>query len=124
MYEIIRLKQGIFIILLIISFISCSREEYPVKIENENGIKVVMNPDYPKFKIKELKLEEVLSIGEEEGDMSNTFYRLYDINIDNKGNIYTLDSGDNMIRIFDKDGNFKNTFGRSGQGPGEFEYPC
>lgn len=125
MYEIIRLKQGIFIILLIISFISCSSSsnDYPIGITNESGIKVVMNPDYPKFKISEVILEEVLSIGEEEGDMNNTFYRLYDINIDNKGNIYTLDSGDKMIRIFDKDGNFKNIFGRVGQGPGEFEYP-
>ena len=79
-----------------------------------------MNPDYPKFKIKELKLEEILSIGEEYGDMNNTFYILKDINIDNKGNIYTLDRGDLIIRIFDKNGNFKNTFGRSGQGPGEF----
>ncbi|MFC1725170.1 6-bladed beta-propeller [candidate division KSB1 bacterium] len=123
MFDKISLKKSLFVILLIILFISCSSNEYPMDIKYENGIKVVNNPDFPKLKTKEVKQKELLSIGEEEGEKEYNFFRISDINIDGKGNIYVVDWSEREVRVFDKDGNFVKTIGRSGQGPGEFSEP-
>jgi hypothetical protein len=42
------------------------------------------------------------------------------VTCDPEGNIYVVDSGAQNIKKFDKDGRFLKTFGREGQGPGEF----
>jgi sugar lactone lactonase YvrE len=46
----------------------------------------------------------------------------WDIDIDNKGNIYLSDPEKGLIRVFDKDGNFITTFGRKGNSAGEFSW--
>jgi hypothetical protein len=89
------------------------------KIEYENGIKVVNNPDNPYFGELSLNLEEDLLIGNEK-DQNYMFYRARDIKIDSHGNIYVLDAGNHRVQKFDKDGNYLQTIGRKGQGPGEF----
>ena len=40
--------------------------------------------------------------------------------VDNDGNIIIADLRQNEIKIFDEDGNFINSFGQTGRGPGEF----
>ena len=118
-------KRCILIVLssIFFIFISCSSSsEYPVSITTENGIKTVINPDYPKYPT-DVELEEVLSIGEADGDINNTFYRLRDVNVDGQGVIYTVDIFDRIIRVFDNTGEFRNTIGKTGQGPGEFVEP-
>ena len=40
---------------------------------------------------------------------------------DKEGNLFILDSRDNNIKKFDKEGNYITTFGRKGQGPGEIQ---
>jgi hypothetical protein len=124
MLEKYNTKLRVLAAMTTVLFIFCSSDGYNVKITNENGIEVVVNPDYPKIESVTMKLEEVISIGEKDGDINNTFYRLNDINIDNKGNIFTVDVFDKIVRVFDNTGKFKNTIGRSGQGPGEFTEPA
>jgi DNA-binding beta-propeller fold protein YncE len=46
-----------------------------------------------------------------------------DIAISSKGFIYVLDSEDNNLKVFEKDGIFFKCIGRKGQGPGEFVRP-
>ena len=46
-----------------------------------------------------------------------------DMVISSEGLIYILDSKDNDIKVFEKDGSFLKCFGRTGQGPGEFGRP-
>ena len=118
-------KRCILIVLssIFFVFITCSSStDYPVSITTENGITTVINPDYPKYQT-DVELEEVLSIGEADGDIDHTFFRLNDVYVDDQGTIYTADWGDTRIRVFDSNGNFKTAFGKSGQGPGEFSYP-
>jgi sugar lactone lactonase YvrE len=43
--------------------------------------------------------------------------------VDAEGNLYVADTLNNRIQIFDADGNFVSTFGKSGDGPGYFARP-
>ncbi len=45
------------------------------------------------------------------------------IRVDGHGTIYVLDSKDMKVKMFGKDGSFIRSFGKAGQGPGEFQYP-
>lgn len=116
------------VIILLLFSLSCSKQrkiETPKwlgKIEYENRVKVVKNPNEAVYGELTLDLEEDLSIGNEE-DKNYIFYRVRDIELDNQRNIYVLDAGNYRIQKFDKSGNYLQTIGRKGQGPGEFETP-
>ena len=45
------------------------------------------------------------------------------ITIGDNGNTYFLDTKIQKVFVFDNSGKFINTFGRKGEGPGEFKYP-
>ena len=90
------------------------------KIEYENGVKVIKNPNEPLYGEIKFELEEDLSIGNEE-DENYMFYGVASINIDSEGNIFVSDRRNFRIQKYDKDGNYLQTIGRKGQGPGEFE---
>ncbi len=91
-------------------------------IEEENGVKVVKNPAEPMYGELALELEEDLAIGSLE-DENYSFYRIGGMAVDSQGNIYVVDSGNQRIQKYDKDGNYLQTIGRKGQGPGEFMRP-
>jgi len=121
-------RKLIWLILILFLFTFCSKKEkietpkWRGKIEYENGIKVIRNPEEPVFGELILELEEDLSIGNEE-DENYMFYRAYSIALDNENNIYVLDAGNHRIQKFDSEGAYLQTIGRKGQGPGEFERP-
>ncbi len=46
-----------------------------------------------------------------------------DICLDNKNSIYVCDVKGNNIKVLDSTGKFTKTVGRTGQGPGEFQWP-
>ena len=91
-------------------------------IEEENGIKVVNNPAEPLYGELVLELEEDLAIGSVD-DENTTFYQIGGIAVDSQGNMFVMDSGNQRIQKYDKDGNYLQTIGRKGQGPGEFMRP-
>jgi len=107
---------------------SCTREQTAEKakwtgeVEFKNGIKIVKNPSEPLYGEILLELEEDLSIGREDDD-NYLFYDPRNISVDDKRNIYILERGNHRIQKFDKDGQFLQTIGKDGQGPGEFERP-
>ena len=98
------------------------KAEWKGRIETENGVKVVKNPSDPLYGEIKLKIEEDLVLGSEK-DENYLFYRVWDIAVNDRGDIYVLDSGKYRIQKYDKDGRFLQTIGRQGQGPGEFERP-
>lgn len=114
---------GVLIFLVIIS-LACQKQKsgWQGKIEEENGIKVVRNPAEPYYGELTIELEEDLAIGSET-DENYMFYQAGSIAADNQGNIYVVDSGNQRIQKYDKNGNYLQTIGRKGQGPGEFERP-
>lgn len=92
------------------------------KIETIDGVKVVRNPNVPVYGEIKLELQEDLKIGRAD-DEKYLFYRLRGIDVDHEGNIYVADMSNYRIQKFDKTGKYLLTFGRKGQGPGEFDLP-
>ncbi len=48
------------------------------------------------------------------------FNQIRDFDVDTQGNFYFLDSGDSIVKVYDRNFRFKFSFGRQGSGPGEF----
>jgi hypothetical protein len=119
-----RFKLVLFILFIFVIAPACKKQkaEWQGTVEVENGVKVIENPDEPLFGELIFDLAEDLAIGNEK-DENYMFYRASDIELDNQDNIYLLDSGNCRVQKFDRNGNYLQTIGRKGQGPGEFENP-
>ena len=68
----------------------------------------------------EIELEEVFRLGGWDGGDDEFFGIIVDIEEDAEGNLYVLDSQLNEIKIYGPDGEYLNSIGREGEGPGEF----
>jgi hypothetical protein len=68
-----------------------------------------------------LKTKQLLSIryGKTKDDF---FIDIEDIKL-HQNKLYILDSKKHAVTVFDQNGKFINTFGKNGEGPGEFQYP-
>ena len=77
-------------ILIVITFYSQQQPQWKGIIGEENGVKVIKNPNEPLYGEIEFELEEDLSIGDEE-DENLAFYNMVRVEADSKGNIYVLD---------------------------------
>lgn len=82
-----------------------------------------MKPDPIPAQIKAITFEEELSIGVVEGDENYMFGSSVVFNVDDQGNIYATDWEFKHVKKFGPDGKHALTFGRAGQGPGEFRNP-
>ncbi len=116
---------SLLVIFLVLCSIILSKEqsqktEWKGKIEVADGVKVIKNPAEPLYGEITFELEEDLSIGNEE-DENYMLYGLVAFAVDSEGNIFVVDGGNYRIQKFDKNGNYLQTIGGRGQGPGEFE---
>lgn len=109
------------VFILLISY-GGQKDKWRGKIEYENGVKVIKNPNEPLCGEITFELEEDLSIGRED-DENYMFYRATGLAVDSQANIYVLDSRNYRIQKFDNKGKYLQTIGRRGQGPGEFMGP-
>lgn len=55
-------------------------------------------------------------------DHENYVQGISDLAFDDAGQIYMLDMNSKCIFVWNKDGSFKTSFGKEGQGPGEFNF--
>jgi hypothetical protein len=125
----IRLKSFSAIISLV-SFLfifACQKRttEWKGTVMIEEGVTVVQNPKEPMYgvDVPVLELEEDLTIGESTGEGDYLFSQIRSIAVDDAGNIYVLDSKEKHVLVLDGSGAHLRTFGRAGQGPGEFRSP-
>jgi hypothetical protein len=65
------------------------------------------------------RLVEELRIGRVDGEGADVFGRIRNVFPDASGRIWVMDSGARELHLFDADGAFLRTVGRSGDGPGE-----
>lgn len=61
-----------------------------------------------------------LRIGQADGDAEYTFGNVWDVATTQDGNVFVADSGMKELRQYDAAGRFITTFGRLGEGPGEY----
>jgi len=100
------------------------QNSYPVETSVKNGVKAVMNPDFPKDGRFTAKLIEEMSCGEETTPEAAMFNKPLDLKVDAQGRVYVMDWGDVHIKVYDSQGRFLRTLSRKGQGPGEFDTPA
>ena len=92
-------------------------------ITQEGGVTVVKNPLEPLYGEGSFSLEEEISIGIPEGPEEYMFQLVYAIAVNEEGTIYVLDYNAKHVKMFDPSGEYIGTFGRPGEGPGEFNFP-
>lgn len=113
-------------LVLILGTVACGKHggEWQGTIEVENGMTVVRNPAEGIWDLQGrpgLSLVKERQIGALDGPAELTFAGISDIAVNSSGEIYIADRRLAEIRKFDKDGKHILTFGRKGQGPGEFQ---
>lgn len=69
------------------------------------------------------RIEEELRIGTADGAGPDLFGSIHDLAVDTHGRIYILDGQAREVRVFNPEGRYLRTIGRSGSGPGEFKNP-
>jgi sugar lactone lactonase YvrE len=94
-------------------------------VETVNGVRVVHNGKEGQWgKTAGIRIELVRTLGDVAAeDESVAFYMPAGIALDGRGDLYILDKGNHRVQKFSSDGRFLASFGRQGQGPGEFAYP-
>jgi len=120
------MKKAIFALGIILTFINCSSNEPKVDRIVEDGVEIIQNHMEP-YKIKGessyLRLEEELTIDLENKEFEDLgLAHPEHIDADSNGNLYLVDRSQSLeyfIYKFDKQGNFIDSVGRRGQGPGE-----
>lgn len=95
------------------------------KIETVDGVRVIHNTGPGAWgKTPQVALEPVRTIGDvDTADENLAFFMPSAIAVDAAGNLYILDTGNHRIQKFGPEGQYLATYGRQGQGPGEFYYP-
>ncbi len=89
------------------------------QVEEVEGILTVMNSGGPMYSEELFRYEKILEL--EEGQMEEAlFYQPSEFLADETGRFFLKDSGLAKILVFDPSGNYLNSIGQRGQGPGEF----
>jgi len=87
-------------------------------IATVDGQTVVRNPGAPSAGEATLQLDELWRLGDEESDVLLGI--VSELLVDDAGHVYLLDSQLSEIQVIGPDGEWLNTIGREGEGPGEF----
>ncbi len=92
----------------------------------DKNVPVVFNPLNPtpsRGQSTHMYITEDLRIGTVKGRDEYMFGEIREIAVDNEGQIFVLDTKKTLINVYDKNGLYKKTIGRHGQGPGELQTP-
>lgn len=89
-----------------------------------DGVTTMQNPATAMNKASSVKMEELWRLGGDTDDEDEFFGVISDIEIDEKGNVYLLDSQLSEVKIYTSDGEYVRSIGREGEGPGEFRRPA
>ena len=97
----------------------------PQKVETVDGVRVVHNSGPGAWgRTPKVALEPVRVLGDPEtADENLAFHMPSAVAVDAAGRLFVLDMGNHRVQQFGPDGSYLGTFGRQGQGPGEFYYP-
>lgn len=123
------MKKAAFYLLAIIftiSFIACSsKAEKPYTMEKEHGIQVIKNGKKGLNKKLSFSLDKIMEVRNLEDDTTFVLRfpgrkRIQLTALDNDLNLFIVDVRGRRVMKFDSSGEYLNSFGRGGQGPGEF----
>jgi hypothetical protein len=109
----------------LLSLLLLSTVGFGQNVENVGDVRLVHNGKEGKWgKEPRVQVELVRTLGDVAAeDESVAFYMPEGIVVDSHGNFYILDTGNHRVQKFGHDGRYLGSFGRQGQGPGDFAYP-
>lgn len=115
------MKKIVIILLAGLMLFSCSKNEN-VKAGKANEPQVYKLSSKPSKGKIETALDVVLSLKGNLGTESDStrFTNPVNLDMDKDGNIYIFDKTDMKIRKYDSEGKFITSFGKKGNGPGEY----
>lgn len=120
-------KCFFFVIMAGVFLIFCwGQEKKEFRIIQEKGTRIAENPGYPipaSDSPNDIVFTEGLKLGATKGEPHYIFSELISFTVDDKKNIYVLDRREKTVRKFNPIGEYLESFGREGQGPGEFIDP-
>lgn len=117
------MKEFVVVLLAVVFFYSCADENINpyLIIDDETEVyngQPFSNPEELPFKFQIVSTVFIDSVKE-----ISPVGRISNIEIDDFGNLFVLDSQKLEIYVFNKEGEFNLKFGRAGKGPGEFFQP-
>lgn len=114
------------LLLFLLLLAACTKKkgsQWQGEIITEGGVTVVRNPEEPIYPEGYLQLVEELAIGQPSGPEEYLLSEIRSVVVDDEGRIYILDSKEDVVKVYDAQGQYLQTIGRPGQGPGELNTP-
>lgn len=104
--------------------LSCSSSEdslsHAFQVYEEDGVTIAKTTGGPKYEGELFEYEEVVRLEQDESNEETILYRANQYLMGEDGNYYVNDRGNSRIAVFGPDGKYVRSFGRDGDGPGEF----
>ncbi len=116
-------------LLFALALVSCGGEKavpegHTFRTETgEDGVPTAITSMVPKYADPLFSIVEVVRLHQDEGRPESLLHRAYQYERGPDGNYYVMDRGNSRIAVFGPDGEFVRSFGREGDGPGEFRSP-
>ena len=112
----------LFLVVLCVLVYSCSQtDKAAADIEVIDGVSLVHNGETPLYPDKMVVFEEELGIAPEDAEGNIILFQPSQFVVDDSGNIYICDRQELIIKVFDPQGHYMKSFGKKGEGPGEFQ---
>ena len=105
---------------------SCSfgdRQTHSFEIVTENGIRISRTQGGPKYSGEIFDYEYVRTLSEDLQNPESLLDQPAWFAMDQNGWCYLLHNHDKRIQVFNSNGDYVSSFGRQGEGPGEFRNP-
>lgn len=107
-------------LVLITACTSGTDKGHSFQIYEENGVSIAETIDGPLYQEPLFRFEVKLTLQEDPNNPESMLFRPGTIRRDDDGLFFVLDRGDCRIAVFDQHGQYLRSFGRKGEGPGEF----
>jgi hypothetical protein len=107
---------------LLVIVMTCKRgPEDNAQVEVIDGVTYIHNSESPLYPERTVIFEEELSIGGEDDAGNIILYQPWRYTVNGKGDIYISDRQELVIKKFNSEGQYIQTIGAKGEGPGEFQ---
>jgi len=121
------LRLQILGFLLVGVLAACGPTDAPgiqTQFSDSAGVTIAESPGFPELGARGWALSQTptLSIGTLDGDTLYQFFQVTGSVKLSDGRIAVTDNGSHQLRVFAPDGTFLTSFGREGEGPGEFRH--